>query len=168
MAANDYYNSQPSQDQGYHNRFYDQHSPAPPPESSKPGNPFNALTSSNSPYNDHGYGDPHRQSQQTLNSDTGYYGGAGGRLHDSVSYADNIPLKTHAQSNTSEEWAPQNPHEPHSPESQRPGPLQDLGRRPKKKVRFLSRQTPWFVYIITLVQLTGFIVEIVRNTQLTG
>jgi membrane associated rhomboid family serine protease len=168
MATNDYYNPSLSQDQGHHNRFYDDQAPPPPPASSKPPRPFPSLASNPSPYNDYGYGHSYQNSQQTLNSDSGDYAGAGGRTHDSVSYADNIPLKTHAQTSASEEWVPQDVHDPVSPESQRPAPLQDLGQQPKKKARFLSRQTTWFVYIVSLIQICVFIAELVRNAQLTG
>lgn len=85
------------------------------------------------------------------------------------SYADTIPLKTH-QPNIQIQPTPypaQQSAYPVSPEAQAPD-ARLLSRTEKKKKRWHSGKIPWFVYLMTLVQLTIFIVELVKNSLITG
>jgi len=83
-------------------------------------------------------------------------------------YADNIPLSEHPQRIAG--TAPINPHGLMQPEII---PTQAPLHRSKRKngPKFLYRKgvlIPWFVYILTTVQVGVFIYELIRNAQLTG
>lgn len=163
MASNDYYNSSPSH-QYRHQSSYNEQPPLPPTSSSKPPALYTSTSPATSPYDSYGRGHYYQNSQQTLESDTAYYeGGAGRWLQDTSQYADNIPLKAHAQKNGSEEWMPQNSQYPPSPEGQRPPPLDATGARSKRRSGFFHGKIPWVVYAATLVQVSVFIAEVVRN-----
>ena len=89
-------------------------------------------------------------------------------------YTDDIPLKSQGRIHTDQaEWpATQNTAYPPSPESQNPNPalLPDprKKRSRRKKKGFFSGKVPWAVYFFTLVQVTVFIVEIIKNSIITG
>lgn len=93
-------------------------------------------------------------------------------LHPSSAYKDNIPLKdqNRIQTNQSEWPSAQNTAYPPSPESQNPNPAllptADKKKRRKKKKGFFAGKVPYFVYFISLVQITVFVVEIIKNCKL--
>ena len=87
----------------------------------------------------------------------------------SNTFFDEPPAKNNARIQT--EWpATMNTAYPPSPESQQPHPAllpsPTKSKRKKKKGGFFSGKVPWFVYFITLVQVTVFIVEIIKNCRL--
>lgn len=163
MAANDYYNNHSSPYGHEEPHTYGDPTPPPPPPSSSKPYPISTSTSSTSiPYHDYGR-NQYNGSHQTLGSDFGYYGnGAQGGLHENDQYADNIPLKSNAQKVPGQDdWLAQNTQYPPSPEAQRPPPLDDRKRR--RAAGWFSGKIPWFVYFVTLVQISVFIAEIVKN-----
>lgn len=204
MAANDYYNQNPSsrhqtpQPQPYAPyQGYDRPTPPGPAPSyhsqppsrvgtaplpqphdiTSPVSPFEA------PFDDHVYPAPQPSrfdSQSTLGADTRYYGG-GTPLTGQSSYQDNIPLRDHpgtlgkdnstdhvydgAGNSTDHVYdaatAPANLEE--GRKKNRFSAAMGLDTLNKRKTRI-----PWVVYVLTLVQVVVFIVEIVKNAQLTG
>lgn len=88
-------------------------------------------------------------------------------------YSDHVPMQNQQRIQTNQSEWPSTQHTayPPSPESQNPDPalLAASNKRRKKKktglARFFSGKIPWFVYFITLVQITVFIVEIVKNCK---
>ncbi|KAK5083468.1 hypothetical protein LTR05_005970 [Lithohypha guttulata] len=97
-------------------------------------------------------------------------------LHPSSMYTDDIPLKNQNRVQTNQtEWpAAQHTAYPPSPESQHPDPAllpssdKKRRRKQKKKGGFFSGKVPWFVYFVSLVQITVFIAEIIKNSTMTG
>ena len=84
------------------------------------------------------------------------------------SYTESIPLKSsHKLDTSSQELHSQNTHYPASPEAQTSSHLLQEKRKKKKK-GFFSGKIPWVVYVTTLVQITVFIVEIIKNSIVTG
>ena len=80
-------------------------------------------------------------------------------------YSDSIPLRDAPKIRTAPgSWQNQNTEYPPSPESQAAAPLVS-GSSPSRKQGFFSGKIPWLVYILTLVQTTVFIVEIVKNCE---
>ena len=137
--------------------------PSRPQETNDPVSPFEA------PFDDHvyparpGQGGKQYDSQSTLGSDTRYYGqGGGGRLEQSPSFQDNIPLRDHpgmpGKDNISTDHvydAPQ-PSRLEAGEAGRPSRFTRMLKNPKGRI-------PWLVYILTTIQVAVFIVEIVKN-----
>ncbi|KAJ5812925.1 hypothetical protein N7447_009948 [Penicillium robsamsonii] len=111
-----------------------------------------------------------RESQQSFASDNGHYQAAG-RATGGDNYAENIPLKTNTQYGNpndqygnSPDWMRQQTHYPPSP-----GGIEDNRQRDnRKKTGFFSKKIAWVTYILTLAQIIVFIVELVKNAQLTG
>ncbi|KAK5199691.1 hypothetical protein LTR47_001580 [Exophiala xenobiotica] len=82
-------------------------------------------------------------------------------------YSESIPLKQQSSLNTQpDDWRNQPTQYPPSPESQNPQLLPKPER--KKKKGLFSGKVPWVVYTLSLVQLTVFIVEIIKNSIITG
>jgi membrane associated rhomboid family serine protease len=82
-------------------------------------------------------------------------------------YTDPIPLKPSNKIDTSsQDLHTQNAQYPPSPEVQTSSEL--LPKRRKKKKGFFSGRIAWVVYTTTLVQITVFIVEIIKNSMITG
>ena len=109
------------------------------------------------------------QSQQSLGSEHQYYGGAGGgRLDEPTPYSDDIPLQPHAQSNYSpdgsrqDQWRLQEENNNNNLARLSNRTPSSRGRRRKKRGLFSGR-IPWVVYGLTLIQVTVFIAEIVKN-----
>ncbi|KAJ5178391.1 uncharacterized protein N7500_001090 [Penicillium coprophilum] len=106
-------------------------------------------------YNNHS--DPaapyhNRESQQSIASENGHYQAAG-RVADGDNYAENIPLKTNTQRIT----------------LRHQGGIEDSRQRDsRKKIGFFSKKIAWVTYLLTLAQIIVFIVELVKNAQLTG
>jgi len=89
-----------------------------------------------------------------------------------IASLDETPAKSNARLQTSQtEWpSTQNTAYPPSPESQQPHPAlipspTKSKRRKKKKGGFFSGKVPWFVYFISLVQVSVFVVEIIKNCK---
>jgi hypothetical protein len=165
MAANDYYNTNTS-----NNHIAHQHIEPPSPASSaKP--PTSVYTTHQpsrasyiqSPYSASGSVDG--QYDNTHHSRDSYYSGiAGGTLQDERQYADNIPLKSpHARPYSQEPLVDQ--HTQYSPPSpQSPHPPNPSSSRRKKQGWFKGKIT-WVVFAATLVQFGVFIAEIVVNSE---
>ncbi|RAH49872.1 rhomboid family membrane protein [Aspergillus brunneoviolaceus CBS 621.78] len=160
MAANSYYQS------GYSSNppTYEQVNPqlAQYPATGHPGfdtHPYQPTTS-----------DPQlHYSQQSLGSDQGAYA-AGARLNEGEQYAENIPLKANNQYPNGHpppaNWMQQQTHYPPSPDEIEPA-MRPGARRTQKK-GFFGRKIAWVTYTLTLIQIIVFIVELVKNAQLTG
>ncbi|KAJ5265683.1 hypothetical protein N7524_006701 [Penicillium chrysogenum] len=104
-----------------------------------------------------------RESQQSFLSDNGHYQTAG-RATEGDNYAENIPLKTNAQYGNNPDWMRQQTQYPPSP-----GGIEDSRQRDsRKKKGFFSKKIAWVTYILTLAQIIVFIIELVKNAQLTG
>jgi hypothetical protein len=79
-----------------------------------------------------------------------------------------IPLKQTSKIQTNpNQWQDQDTHYPPSPDDQTPTTLLEpkRRRRSKKKKGFFAAPIPWVVYTVSLVQITVFVVEIIRNGQ---
>ena len=97
-----------------------------------------------------------------------YSGGRGGKANDSGRFSDNIPLRPQPVPSPSQEGFSRND----LPDGDRslPAPISQRRRKrrrePEKKKGFFAGKVPWVVYTLTLVQVTVFIVEIVKNCTL--
>ena len=104
-------------------------------------------------------------------SERSFYGaGRGGRINDSGHFFDSIPLRPQPETSSSQEdflrdHLPDGDKSLPSPISQR---RRKRRREPEKKKGFFAGKVPWVVYMLTLVQITVFIVEIVKNCTLHG
>jgi membrane associated rhomboid family serine protease len=100
-------------------------------------------------------------SQTSLGGDSSYYG-QGGRLDQSPSYQDNIPLRDHpgipGKDNNSTDHVYDAPA-PSQVEEGRKNRFSGLGMLGHKN----GKRIPWLVYILTTVQVAVFIAEIVKN-----
>ena len=160
MAANEYYHSNipspPSYDQVTGGRAGAAHT--------TPGYGYGYAAQDSGNDNDPSAPYHHRESQQSLASDTGYP--AAGRMTDGDHYAENIPLKAHTQSGNYPDWMHQQTPYPPSPEAL------EANRRPRrratnrKKKGFFQNQIPWVTYTLTLIQVIVFIVELVKAGEL--
>jgi hypothetical protein len=172
MAANDYFNPQFSraQPEPYQNHGYG--SEAAPPYSSQapsyssqsrpaersPVSPFEA------PFDDHVYPTRPQDSQYSLGQDSTYYsqGGGGRPAHGSVSsFRDDIPLREHPK-HTGETDHVYDIGDPRITPT-----LGDPMEKPKSRLGFgyfkKDGRIPWVVYILTIIQFSVFISEIVKN-----
>jgi len=104
--------------------------------------------------------------------DRRFYGaGGGGRPDDSGAFGEDIPLRPRSEQNAPGNGFPQ--HDGSGSDKALPPPA---GHRRRKRRReperkkgikgFFQGKVPWVVYIFTLVQVTVFIVEIVKNCTL--
>jgi hypothetical protein len=180
MAANDYFNpssrlqqqssppyyqsynpSAPSIAPSYHTNPPSRTPSARPYEIASPVSPFEA------PFDDHVYpiGRPgvHQfDSQSSLGADSRYYGqGGGGRLEQSNSFQDDIPLRDHPGVPPKDDNSTDHVYDAPAPaqlEEGRRNRFSGLGMLKKPKGRI-----PWLVYILTTVQVAVFIAEIVKN-----
>ncbi|KIW99970.1 uncharacterized protein Z518_10898 [Rhinocladiella mackenziei CBS 650.93] len=83
-------------------------------------------------------------------------------------YSDSIPLKQNTNVNIDQEHlGNQHTQYPPSPDSQTLPPSLPRSNGKKKK-GFFSGKIPWVVYTLSLVQITVFIVEIIKNSIITG
>jgi hypothetical protein len=100
-------------------------------------------------------------SQTSLGGDSRYYG-QGGRLDQSQSYQDNIPLRDHpgipGKDNNSTDHVYDAPV-PAQLEQGRKNRFSGMGMLGSKN----GKRIPWLVYILTTVQVAVFIAEIVKN-----
>ena len=184
MAANDYYNPTPS----YHIPAVDFDTPPPPPPASdKPSNRektsrskdyMRPVSPTRSPFDDYTHAtasypptppEPGRVRRQYSGSHA-----ADGRQQDP--YADNVPLRDYPADSGAGRSGGKNGQTGFQPEMENGGfpPNDNPNMPPKKKGRFGRRRfnpmnpkdrTPWFVYIMTLIQVTVFVVELVQNCK---
>ena len=167
MAANDYYNSSPSSGRPKVNCDAPL-PPLPPAVPAKTSDPTAFSSPFTTPFDDNVYPTQSYDSNYGHIPDYSYDGGETGSAHGPNPSADYIPLTNH----------PSNSATPgHTPGKGRPlynsrlkGGIADDGgpegrRRRKRRHKDFDagRRTPWFVYFMTLIQVTVFLVEIIRN-----
>ncbi|KAJ5558456.1 hypothetical protein N7461_002428 [Penicillium sp. DV-2018c] len=159
MASNEYYHTDVPQPPAY--TTYSQTVPGRPDYTANTVPGFGYASHSNhddpsTPYH-------HRESQQSFVSDNGQYQTAG-RTTEGDNYSENIPLKTNAQYGNNPDWMAQQTQYPPSP-----GGIEDSRpRNSRKRKGFFSKKIAWVTYILTLAQIIVFIIELVKNAQLTG
>ncbi|OAP57311.1 hypothetical protein AYL99_08049 [Fonsecaea erecta] len=89
-------------------------------------------------------------------------------------HSDSIPLKHQSRINTNQDasdWRNQSTQYPPSPDSNSPQLLPDS--KGKRKIEgsfanFFKGKIPWVVYTLSLIQVTVFVVEIIKNSIITG
>jgi hypothetical protein len=154
MAANEYYHSNIPQPPSYDHTA-----------SGHSGDRLPAVPGYGYATNNYNRDDPtapyhNRESQQSLQSDNGAYPAAG-RVTNGDHYAEDIPLKAQTQYGNNPEWMHQQTQYPPSP-----GGLED--RRPRENRRkkgFFKKKPAWVTYILTLIQVIVFIVELVKSGE---
>ncbi|KAI9845500.1 MAG: hypothetical protein M1837_004839 [Sclerophora amabilis] len=175
MAANDYYNYTPSP----HRPNVDFNAPLPPTPLSTNQRPAesshnqSSIPVESSPLGDHLYSsNPYhiRDSRQSLASDSPYHGTTTGGAYGQDPYADNIPLKPQASTFSPQQLDGQNtkPY-PTGLEGGVAGSSGVPNRKKKRRHWLLPSKgpKPWFVYVMTVIQISVFIAEIVKNSVLT-
>jgi hypothetical protein len=165
MASNDYYNTGPSSHQK-DDRFI-VNNPLPPQPSQSPEPPrLDTSPGRRSPFTDSPYSDNNRPnygpqySQQSLDHDSTYHG-AGSRLPDSQSYADDVPLRPHPTKGSR--------NSADSPQRYEGGTQLPSPAKKKGFAKFLGggkKKTAWFCYILAVIQISVFIGETIRNCTL--
>lgn len=107
------------------------------------------------------------QTPDSLDSESQLYSAGGGiRAHDPGSFCDNIPLRPHPEPDLSEVDFFQTASPQHDKVLPVPARQRRRRKRPELEKRGLFQgRVPWVVYIFTLVQLTVFIVEMVKNGE---
>ena len=171
MAANDYYNSR-STDQ-----IRRSDAPLPPlpiPLSSYSSYKLDHAGQADSPITPIDYdanGPFHRHySQQSMGGDSKYYGaGGGGRISEQGAYADDIPLRSNLAKYSTDGESPNK--YPFAEENALPYPTSEPQsgtnqKRKRKKKPFFRLNNTWVVYVLTVIQVTVFIGELVRNGTL--
>ncbi|OQU94597.1 hypothetical protein CLAIMM_00931 [Cladophialophora immunda] len=89
-------------------------------------------------------------------------------------HSDSIPLKHQSRINTNQDgsdWRNQSTQYPPSPDSNSPQLLPDSKGRRKMEgsfANFFKGKIPWVVYTLSLIQITVFVVEIIKNSIITG
>ena len=183
MAARDFYNAgYGGGGQSGHNRVESQPPTLPPLSINRYSSLAVEPQSYESPISPSNDRTPLYQTQRTRSdeSESRFYGaGTGGRTDDPRHFSDEIPLRENPQRYSSD------PHQYSSDKKSQKKPItspEEAGlplpaasrsrkkrpREPEKKEPFFSRKSPWVCYIMTLIQLTVFIAEIVRSSILTG
>ncbi|KAJ5295630.1 hypothetical protein PENANT_c001G08839 [Penicillium antarcticum] len=157
MAANDYYHQNipqpPTYDQAVPSST--NQTPTTAPGMGYASHPANHDDPS-APYHN-------RESQQSFVSDNEQYQAAG-RVTEGDHYSENIPLKAQTNYGNNPDWMRQQTQYPPSP-----GALEDSRQRDgRKKKGFFKKKIAWVTYLLTLAQIIVFIVELVKNAQLTG
>ncbi|KAH3200391.1 rhomboidmembrane protein [Aspergillus fumigatus] len=169
MAAHSYYNG------GYSTNppTYEQTLPhTEPVDRVSPVSQGHGYTShSGHPYATADYSSPeNRHSQHSIASDQGGPYVAGGRFSEADYYSDNIPLKAHSQDpngSPQPNWMQHPTQYAPDPSAMEPaGPPVAVTRRQKKGI--FKKKIAWVTYTLTLAQVIVFIVELVKNAQLTG
>lgn len=168
MAANDYYNDPYLTPSRQHNVQtepkplpligYDRYSPSPALNPYSPHSPVSTIASTD---------------RLAPKHDSRFYTSANGRPGVDSLYSEDIPLKPQARVSTSaREWRGDHDQYPPSPESQ-VGHSPGLVPHPtsmdrKKKNGFFSGKIPWVVFTLSLIQISVFIAEIIKNSIVTG
>ncbi|KIW64111.1 hypothetical protein, variant [Phialophora macrospora] len=91
-------------------------------------------------------------------------------------HSDSIPLKHKSQINTGQDvddWRNQSTQYPPSPEANSPQPQLLPDSKGRKKLEglfgnYFKGKIPWVVYTLSLIQITVFVVEIIKNSIITG
>ncbi|KAG0158286.1 hypothetical protein PDIDSM_5799 [Penicillium digitatum] len=157
MASNEYYHTNIPQPPGYDHTV--------PPKTDQAPHTVPGFGYASHSYNHGNPSAPYngRESQQSFASDNEQYQTAG-RSTEGDNYAENIPLKTNAQYGNNPDWMRQQTQYPLSP-----GGLEESQQRGvRKKKGFFSKKIAWVTYILTLAQIIVFILELVKNAQMTG
>ena len=181
MAANEYYYGG---DASYHLPPIDfDDRPPPPPASEKPypsptGKRPNVFVSPvspvESPFHDHSYPS---QASHPGNSRPSYGQEPSSYSPDAANpFADDVPLRQYPSQGQSPPLEPKDSSGqqfhpglenglPPSPDQEATG--QKRGKRSKRRFNPLNpkNRTPWFVYIMTLIQITVFIAEVANNCK---
>lgn len=190
MAANDYYRSTPSYQ--IPTVDFDSPPPPPPPASEKPSNRHRPAHSNGkvspvspvlSPFDDRAYPSTHHHHPPTP-PEVGrvrrqYTGSHPGSRNNSDPFADNLPLRDYPgyPSNTDSyerKTSSQNGFHPEMERGYQPhedpvmaSDLDGSTKRKRGRGRFNpfnpKNRTPWFVYLMTLIQVSVFIGELVHN-----
>ncbi|EXJ74921.1 uncharacterized protein A1O5_01617 [Cladophialophora psammophila CBS 110553] len=160
MAANDYYqksymaqSTQSSRQQNErpisHIAFaYNPKNSSSSLDQSRPSQAYSARPMSN-------FYEPHDPTRQSVHSDS-------------------IPLKHQSKIYTNQDapdWRNQSTQYPPSPDTNSPQLLPDSKGRRKMEgsfANFFKGKIPWVVYTLSLVQITVFVVEIIKNSIITG
>ena len=167
MAANEYFNS------GTWNTRppIDYNAPLPPVPPSEPGKasgyPTTNVQHIASPFDDHAYPASDYQSQP-YGRNQDYYEAGGGSGHQLDPSADYIPLTNHPSNAASDDRHGKNQPLYNPGFGGGAAELGDVKDRPKRRRRNPKNpkgRTPWFSYIMTLIQVTVFIVEIAKNCK---
>lgn len=134
---------------------HSQYASSPPFQPYSPQSPVSTLASTD---------------QLPSQRDSRLYPSKHGRPGAESPYSEDIPLKPHSKISTlTEEWRDQHDRNPRSPESQtghgqgfvpHPAPMQKRG--------FFSGKIPWVVFTLSLIQISVFIAEIIKNSIVTG
>ncbi len=155
MAANDYYN-----DTSYMSQS------SLPPRHQYNQRPISHIAFAYDPTSSSSSLDQSRQSRayNSQRLDPNYYE-SNDPSHRPSHYSDSIPLKHKSQIDTqsNDDWRHQRTQYPPSPESQNQPPL--LPKSTKNKKGWFSGKIPWVVYTLSLIQITVFIVEIIKNCK---
>ena len=167
MAANDYHNF--STPNGYSSRRQYDHALPPLPiptsrfSSYAPSQAQSPLSPFDSPVHDPHSAQRH-QSRQSLGNEGEYFGDSRG----ANPYTDDIPLRSHAQPQRVGDGKMEAGEYPSHEDPTLPRKERKMrqSRRRRKKTGFFSGKVPWVVYGLTLIQITVFIAEIVRNCKL--
>ncbi|KAF2424895.1 rhomboid-domain-containing protein [Tothia fuscella] len=187
MASNDYYNQFHQQDTSYHNhqagRTNQPLPPIPSSPSTRPPNPYidtTGIAPVTSPFEDTTYPAYPRPSQSYNHmpdyTDSPPPGNAKHQPHDPFRDSNAIPLQSQqslkaggnvASSPTSAMGEAEQQYGSSERRRRRRNSRSRRGERRKKDGWFRGKIT-WAVFFLTLVQLIVFIVELVRNAQLTG
>lgn len=153
MATNDYYRNSPVAQTSQ------------PPQQDRP---LSHVAFAYNPYSSSSTVDRQSRLSQAYRPNSPYY-----ESHDPSrlsQYSDSIPLKHKSKINTlqdGDDWRNQSIQYPSSPDSQTPQLLPKSNGKKKKNRGFFSGKIPWFVYTLSLVQITVFIAEIIKNCKST-
>lgn len=163
MAANDFYQQS----------YADNHSSSQPPKVAENGRPLSHIALSYNPNPSASTLDHSRHSQAYSSRPLSNYYEPYDHSRQSV-LSDSIPLKPKSNINTTgadmDDWRNQSTQYPPSPESNSRRLLPDSKGR--KKVEgsygnFFKGKIPWVVYTLSLIQISVFIAEIIKNCEYT-
>lgn len=158
MATDRYYDGRPSRPSYPH---ADLNAPLPPlPQPPHDARDHHEFTASASPFDDGAYSTRESSAIQISQSN---------RFPRQVPFADTaaIPLQPQYKEQHGrfqpdyDRPLPQEPYRPRSPSPQSP-------HRRHRIRRFFTRRTPWVTYTLTLIQITVFVAELIKNAILTG
>ena len=166
MISNNEYDGSPKQDRPQPD--LNARLPALPsrsPNRRLPRSSANVTISTVSTLDEEAYGE-----QGHSNTDQVYHGAAEsyGYSQDAFESSDAIHLQTYGKNDSTQHPPPADQMMERRESDSSPRPHQRSRRKKKKKEPFFSQKTPWVVYFLTVVQITVFIVEVIRNAVLTG
>ena len=107
------------------------------------------------------------QTHESNDSQPRFYGaGEGPKANDSDRFSENVPLRPPVDLSPSDEHPPQESRREN--ESPLPHPVSHRRRKKRRepeKKGFFQGRVPWVVYTLTLIQVTVFIAEMVKNCK---